>query len=104
MTADECDKLAVLHNSFTLVITADYQMSKLVPNWGQTPQPGSKLIQLRKQVKRLDQFTMCVNNLHYRHPNMHTAIITHILVLVRILRLHLKCRRKNKLLFDLSVD
>ena len=80
MTADECDKLAVLHNSFTLVITADYQMSKLVPNWGQTPQPGSKLIQLRKQVKRLDQFTMCVNNLHYRHPNMHIAIITHILV------------------------
>ena len=41
MTADECDELAILHNSFTVVIPADYQMSKLVPNWGQTPQPGS---------------------------------------------------------------
>lgn len=41
LSANESDELAVLHNSFNLVISADYQMSKLVPNWGQSPQPGS---------------------------------------------------------------
>jgi len=41
LTANESDELAVLCNSFNLVILADYQMSKLVPNWGQSPQPGS---------------------------------------------------------------
>ena len=38
---NECDELDVLHGSFDLVLAADYQMSKLVPNWGQSPQPGS---------------------------------------------------------------
>lgn len=38
---NECDELAVLHKSFNLVIAADYQMSKLVPHWGKSPQPGS---------------------------------------------------------------
>jgi len=41
LSANESDELAVLHNSFNLVISADNQMSKLVPNWGQSPQPGS---------------------------------------------------------------
>ena len=29
LTADEGDKLVALHNSFTLVITADYQITRL---------------------------------------------------------------------------
>ena len=30
-----------LKHSFTLVISADYQMNKLLPHWGESPQPGS---------------------------------------------------------------
>ena len=41
LSTDEREELAVLHNSFQVVIAADYQMSKLVPYWGQSPQPGS---------------------------------------------------------------
>ena len=35
------DNLASLKHSFTLVISADYQMFKLIPHWGYSPQPGS---------------------------------------------------------------
>ena len=35
------DELEVLKRSFSLVLAVDYQMSKLVPYWGQSPQPGS---------------------------------------------------------------
>ena len=35
------DNLASHKHSFTLVISADYQMSKLIPHWGYSPQPGS---------------------------------------------------------------
>ena len=41
LSQNERDELEVLRNSFNLVIAADYQMSKLAPYWGQSPQPGS---------------------------------------------------------------
>jgi hypothetical protein len=34
-------KLVVAKHTFTLVISADYQQSKLIPHWGRTEQPGS---------------------------------------------------------------
>ena len=37
----EHQKLENLHHNFTLVLSADYQMQKLVPYWGFSPQPGS---------------------------------------------------------------
>ena len=41
LTGDEEEKLAVMKHKFNLVLSADYQMGKLVPYWGQSPQPGS---------------------------------------------------------------
>ena len=41
LSQNERDELEVFRNSFNLVIAADYQMSKLDPYWGQSPQPGS---------------------------------------------------------------
>ena len=38
---DEQDELEVLKRSFSLVLAVDYQMAKLVPYWGHSPQPGS---------------------------------------------------------------
>lgn len=38
---DDKDRLAILKNGFNLMLSADYQMAKLVPYWGQTAQPGS---------------------------------------------------------------
>ena len=38
---EEEDELGRLKSRYTLVISADYQMSKLVPTWGYSPQPGS---------------------------------------------------------------
>ena len=35
------DELQHLKNTFTLVLSADYQMNKLLPYWGRSPQPGS---------------------------------------------------------------
>lgn len=37
----EEEELDVLKNSFSLVLSVDYQMSKPVPYWGQSAQPGS---------------------------------------------------------------
>ena len=37
----EDERLEQLKHCFTLVISADYQMQKLVPYWGISPQPGS---------------------------------------------------------------
>ena len=37
----ENDQLDQLKHCFTLVISADYQLQKLVPYWGSSPQPGS---------------------------------------------------------------
>ena len=37
----EDERLEQLKHCFTLVISADYQMQKLVPYWGLSPQPGS---------------------------------------------------------------
>ena len=34
-------ELQQLKHTFTLVFSADYQMNKLMPYWGQSPQPGS---------------------------------------------------------------
>lgn len=34
-------RLEQLKHCFTLTISADYQMQKLVPYWGSSPQPGS---------------------------------------------------------------
>jgi len=39
MTDEE--RLTVMKSKFKLVLAADYQMSKLVPYWGLSPQPGS---------------------------------------------------------------
>jgi hypothetical protein len=41
LTDEEEERLAVLKNKFTDTIAADYLMSKLVPYWGLSPQPGS---------------------------------------------------------------
>ena len=41
LTDEEEERLAVLKNKFTVTIAADYLMSKLVPYWGLSPQPGS---------------------------------------------------------------
>jgi len=37
----ENENLEKLRHNFTVVLSADYQMQKLVPYWGQSPQPGS---------------------------------------------------------------
>ena len=44
LTGDE-EKLEVMKHKFNLVLAADYQMGKLVPYWGQSPQPGSTYYQ-----------------------------------------------------------
>ena len=41
LTDDESERLAVLKHRFNLVISADYQVSKLVPYWGMSAQPRS---------------------------------------------------------------
>ena len=41
LSNEEREELKSLRNSFNLVVSADYQMSKLVPYWGLSPQPGS---------------------------------------------------------------
>ena len=40
LTEEETSRLAGLKCRFNLVISADYQMSKLVPYWGMSAQPG----------------------------------------------------------------
>ena len=39
--ASDDDEADQLRSRFTLVISTDYQMSKLTPHWGYSPQPGS---------------------------------------------------------------
>ena len=41
LDSDESEELSVLKLRFDLVISVDYQMSKLLPHWGDSPQPGS---------------------------------------------------------------
>ena len=41
LTDDQMEELDKLKQKFTLTLSADYQMSKLVPSWGLSPQPGS---------------------------------------------------------------
>ena len=41
LSSDEEEELEVLKRSSSLVLAVDYQMSKLVPYWGQSPQSGS---------------------------------------------------------------
>ncbi len=41
LSEDERDRLTALKSSFNLVVSADYQMAKLVPYWGLSSQPGS---------------------------------------------------------------
>ncbi len=41
LSEEERVELNGLKNSFNLVLSADYQMQKLVPYWGLSPQPGS---------------------------------------------------------------
>lgn len=38
---EEDEELMQLKGRFTLVLSADFQMSKLLPSWGISPQPGS---------------------------------------------------------------
>ena len=40
-TDEDEQKLVQLKHCYTAVISADYQMPKLVPYWGLSPQPGS---------------------------------------------------------------
>ena len=40
-TLMKCEELALLERKFVLVVSADYQMAKLVPYWGLSPQPAS---------------------------------------------------------------
>lgn len=40
LSDSEKQRFAVLRNGFNLVISADYQMAKIVPYWGLTAQPG----------------------------------------------------------------
>lgn len=37
----DSESLSALKHTFTLALSADYQMSKLIPHWGHSPQPGS---------------------------------------------------------------
>ena len=39
--ASDDDEADQLRSRFTLVISTDYQMNKLTPHWGYSPQPGS---------------------------------------------------------------
>lgn len=41
ISAENGGELPSPKNAFTLVLSADYQMSKLVPHWGSLPQLGS---------------------------------------------------------------
>ena len=41
LSSEQSDELQHLKNTFTLVVSADYQMNKLLPYWGRSPQPGS---------------------------------------------------------------
>ena len=39
--AETISELTEAQRTFTLVLSADYQQSKLIPHWGQSEQPGS---------------------------------------------------------------
>ena len=41
ISAEEEQGLASKKRAFTLIVSADYQQSKLIPSWGNTAQPGS---------------------------------------------------------------
>ena len=41
LSETEARELATLKHKFNIVLSADYQMGKLVPYWGESPQPGS---------------------------------------------------------------
>ena len=41
LSSNEAQELAKIQHSFTLILDADYQQSKLIPYWGKTAQPGS---------------------------------------------------------------
>ena len=41
LSSEQRDELQHLKNTFTLVISADYRMNKLLLYWGRSPQPGS---------------------------------------------------------------
>lgn len=41
LTQEEREELTIQQHCFTLVISTDYQLSKLIPNWGATEQPES---------------------------------------------------------------
>jgi len=41
LSENKTEELDRLRNIFCLTISADYQMSELIPSWGMSPQPGS---------------------------------------------------------------
>ena len=41
LSAEEEEELATKKHVFTLILSADYQQSKLIPYWGCSAQPGS---------------------------------------------------------------
>ena len=44
-TEQEEDTLQRLKHNFTAILSVDYQMQKLVPHWGHSPQPGATYLQ-----------------------------------------------------------
>ena len=65
-TADEDGKeLETLKRNFTLVVSANYQMSKLVPYWGSSPQPGATYC-----LQKLSHDILGIVN----HATLHAAV------------------------------
>ena len=60
----EDDRLEQLKHCFTLTISADYQMQKLVPYWGSSPQPGSTYY-FQKLMITLELLTTGMNHLRF---------------------------------------
>ena len=67
-TDEEEEKLVQLKQCYTAVISADYQMSKLVPYWGLSPQPGSTYYlpmtfwELLTTEKEMEQYTFLMRD------------------------------------------
>ena len=48
LSESELEHLTMLKHTFTLTFSCDYQMSKLVPFWGCSPQPGDSVCNIEK--------------------------------------------------------
>ena len=69
LSPEEEEELSRLQQLFSQTIGADYHMSKLVPSWGMSPQPGSTyyLQKLSHDIFGIDDYsTKKVEHLHFR--------------------------------------